>query len=196
MKGCDSVPVLSAAVLCWLPLRCSVMCDNSPLNRLLLLHCDCLTALHNLSQLAADTQPVTNTGPRSCSLRHNYRTMQGRKLDPRAQCSRQVSMRMRRADVSWGRSHEGVLGAGCWGVYMFILAGLCTKDTLSGRAGREVAGVDMERSYHRATQHWLQSSSKYGSSGRYEVVTSDWILGPASILAVTRHCDDGDTITR
>ena len=69
-----------------------------------------------------------------------------------------------------------VLGAGC--VYMFILAGLCTKDTLSGRAGWEVAGVDMERSYHRATQHWLQSSSKYGSSGRYEVVTSDWILGP------------------
>ena len=87
-----------------------------------------------------------------------------------------------------------MLGAGC--VYMFILAGLCTKDTLSGRAGREVAGVDMERSYHRATQHWLQSQCKYGSSGRYEVVTSDWILGPASILAVTRHCDDGDTITR
>ena len=164
------------------------MCDNSPLNRLLLLlphgHCDCLTALHNLSQLAADTQPVTNAGSRSCSLRHNYRTMQGRKLDPRAQCSRHVSMRMRRAEshVSWGRSHEGVLGAGagCWVclyVYMFILAGLCTKDTLSGRAEWEVAGVDMERSYHRATQHWLQSSSKYGSSGRYEVVTSDWILG-------------------
>ena len=38
---------------------------------------------------------------------------------------------------------------GCWVlvclyVYMCILAGLCTKDTLSGRAGWEVAGVDME----------------------------------------------------
>ena len=120
-------------LLCWAGCLCSVMCDP-PLNRLLLLphgHCDCLTALHNLSQLAADTQPVTNTEPRSCSLRHNYRTMQGRKLDPRAQCSRHVSMRMEdESHVSWGRSHEGE-GAGY--VYMFILARLCTKDTLSGR---------------------------------------------------------------
>ena len=185
MKGCDSVPVLSAAVLCWLPLRCSVMCDNSPLNRLLLLlllllHCDCLTALHNLSQLAADTQPVTNTGPRSCSLRHNYRTMQGRKLDPRAQCSRHASMRMRRAEsqVSWGRSHEGVLGAGC--VYMFILAGLCTKDTLSGRAGWKWPVLIWRDLISPPRNIGCRvDSSKYGSSGRYEVVTSDWILGPA-----------------
>ena len=68
--------------------------------------------------------------------------MQGRKLDPSAQCSRHVSMRMEdESHVSWGRSHEGE-GAGY--VYMFILARLCTKDTLSGRvegwrAGREVA---------------------------------------------------------
>ena len=57
--------------------------------------------------------------------------MQGRKLDPRAQYSRHVSMRMEdESHVSWGRSHEGE-GAGY--VYMFILARLCTKDTLSGR---------------------------------------------------------------
>ena len=89
-----------------------------------------------------------------------------------------------------GAGHTRGRGWVCW-VCLYVYIGQAVHkghaEWEGGGRGGKWPGVDTVRSYHRATQHWLQSSSKYGSSGRYEVVTSDWILGPANILAVTRH---------